>query len=94
MALRRSGVILNLNVLFLCKTQYFHFRCYICLNRHCHNEQAKRSQYFHLLKDWRGRIHILNRSGGANLQDDYSVYIASPNLKVNYQRQYYWRSYN
>ncbi len=28
---------------------------------------------------WRGHIHILNRRGGSNLQDDYSVYMASPN---------------
>ncbi len=28
---------------------------------------------------WRGRIHILNRRGGSNLQDDYSVNMASPN---------------
>jgi hypothetical protein len=27
---------------------------------------------------WRRRIHILNRHGGLNLQDDYSVYKASP----------------
>jgi hypothetical protein len=27
---------------------------------------------------WRRRIHILNRHGGSNLQDDYSVYMASP----------------
>jgi hypothetical protein len=79
MALRRSGVILNLNVLFLCKTQYFRFLMYSFLNRHCHDEQAKRNQFFHLLKDWRGPIHILNRRGGASLQDDYSVYISSPN---------------
>jgi hypothetical protein len=25
------------------------------------------------------RIHILNRRGGSNLQDEYSVYMASPN---------------
>ena len=25
------------------------------------------------------RIHILNRSGGSNLQDEYLVYMASPN---------------
>jgi hypothetical protein len=27
---------------------------------------------------WRRSIHILNRNGGPNLQDDYSVYMASP----------------
>ncbi len=27
---------------------------------------------------WRRRIHILNRCGGSNFQDDYAVYIASP----------------
>ncbi len=27
---------------------------------------------------WRGRIHILNRRGGSYLQDEYSVYMASP----------------
>ncbi len=27
---------------------------------------------------WRRRIHILNRHGGSNLQDEYSVYMASP----------------
>ena len=27
---------------------------------------------------WRRRIHILNRHGGSNLQDVYSVYMASP----------------
>ncbi len=27
---------------------------------------------------WRRRIHILNRRGGSNLQDDYSIYIALP----------------
>jgi hypothetical protein len=27
---------------------------------------------------WRRHIHILNRHGRSNLQDDYSVYIASP----------------
>jgi hypothetical protein len=27
---------------------------------------------------WRRRIHILNRRGGSNLQDEYLVYIASP----------------
>ncbi len=25
------------------------------------------------------RIHILSRRGGSNLQDEYSVYMASPN---------------
>jgi hypothetical protein len=29
-------------------------------------------------KYWRGHIHILNRRGGSNLQDDYSAYLASP----------------
>jgi hypothetical protein len=61
MALWRSGVILNLNVPFLSKTQYFRFRL------------PSYTVY------WPGRIHILNRHGGSNLQDDYSVYIASPN---------------
>jgi hypothetical protein len=28
---------------------------------------------------WRRRIHILNRRGGSNLQDEHSVYMASPN---------------
>jgi hypothetical protein len=28
---------------------------------------------------WRERIHILYRRGGLNLQDDNSVYMASPN---------------
>jgi hypothetical protein len=27
---------------------------------------------------WRRRIHIMNRRGGSNLQDEYSVYIALP----------------
>jgi hypothetical protein len=27
---------------------------------------------------WRRRIHIMNRCGGSNLQDEYSVYMASP----------------
>jgi hypothetical protein len=28
---------------------------------------------------WPRHIHILNRHGGSNLQDEYSVYMASPN---------------
>jgi hypothetical protein len=28
---------------------------------------------------WRKHIHILNRRGGSNLQDEFSVYMASPN---------------
>ncbi len=29
--------------------------------------------------NWRGDIHILNRRGGSNLQDNFAVYVASPN---------------
>ncbi len=49
----------------------------------------KSCHFFHFLIYWRWRIHILNRRGGSNLQDVYSVYMPSPNQKVNYLRQYY-----
>jgi hypothetical protein len=39
MALWRSGVILNLNMPFLSKTQYFRFRLLqLFKNRHCQDE--------------------------------------------------------
>jgi hypothetical protein len=83
MALWRSGVILTLNVPLLSKTQYFRFRLLQLFKQALSRRIGEALPIFYLLIYWRGRIHILNRRGGSNLQDDYSVYIASPNQKVN-----------
>ncbi len=83
MPLWRSGVILNLSMPFLSKTQYFRFRLLQLFKQALSRRIGEALPIFHLLIYWRGRIHILNRRSGSNLQDDYSVYIASPNQKVN-----------
>ncbi len=80
MALWRWGVILNLNVSFFCNTHYFLFRLLQLFEQALSRQSrilANRARPSQPQQYWRGRIHILDRRDGSNLQDDYLFYISS-----------------
>ncbi len=96
MALWRSGIILNFNVSFLCKTQYFPFRLLQlfkqALSRRIDEAGSKRSSQLSMRQQampCKLNSHPANSIGHAYSRYEYVC--ANILALTCYFRQYYWR---